>query len=53
MKTAALLSALAAIGAVSATPTLKEPPSKRATLPTVTVSGNGKPYDPIRCASDP
>ncbi|RSL91958.1 hypothetical protein BHE90_006452 [Fusarium euwallaceae] len=40
MKTAALLSALAGIGAVSATPTLKEPPSKRATLPTVTVSGN-------------
>ncbi|KAM0432427.1 hypothetical protein ACHAPT_004971 [Fusarium lateritium] len=40
MKTASLLSALAAIGAVSATPTLKEPPSKRANLPTVTVSGN-------------
>jgi hypothetical protein len=39
MKTAVLLSALAAV--VSAgTPTLKDPPSKRSNLPTVTVSGN-------------
>jgi hypothetical protein len=39
MKTVAFLSALAAVA--SATPTLKEPPSKRASLPAVSVSGNG------------
>ncbi|KAF5689841.1 1,3-beta-glucanosyltransferase gel1 precursor [Fusarium circinatum] len=38
MKTVAFLSALAAVA--SATPTLKEPPSKRASLPAVSVSGN-------------
>ncbi|RBR22496.1 uncharacterized protein FIESC28_04471 [Fusarium coffeatum] len=38
MKSVALISALAAVA--SATPTLKEPPSKRAALPTVTASGN-------------
>ncbi|KAJ4125009.1 1,3-beta-glucanosyltransferase [Fusarium equiseti] len=38
MKSVALISALAAVA--SATPTLKEPPSKRASLPTVTASGN-------------
>ncbi|KAJ4267766.1 1,3-beta-glucanosyltransferase [Fusarium torreyae] len=38
MKSVALLSVLAAVG--SATPTLKEPPSKRSALPTVTASGN-------------
>ncbi|KAM0344714.1 hypothetical protein ACHAPU_007309 [Fusarium lateritium] len=38
MKSFALLSALAAVA--SATPTLKDPPSKRASLPAVTVSGN-------------
>ncbi|KAF4986178.1 hypothetical protein FGRMN_10959 [Fusarium graminum] len=38
MKSFVLLSALAAVA--SATPTLKDPPSKRASLPTVTVSGN-------------
>lgn len=41
MKTGALLSALAAIGSVSATPTKKDPPSKRSNLPAVTASGNG------------
>lgn len=40
MKTFTLLSTLATIGAVSATPTLKEPPSKRANLPVVSASGN-------------
>ncbi|KAF7549909.1 hypothetical protein G7046_g8185 [Stylonectria norvegica] len=40
MKSFALLSALAAIGAVSATPTVKEQPHKRADLPAVTASGN-------------
>ncbi|KAM4057581.1 glucanosyltransferase domain-containing protein [Hirsutella rhossiliensis] len=42
MKQFALVSALAALGTVSASPTAteKEPPSKRANLPTVTVSGN-------------
>ncbi|KAF4470414.1 13-beta-glucanosyltransferase gel1 [Fusarium albosuccineum] len=40
MKTAVLLSALTAIGAVSATPTVKQPPHKRASLPAVTASGN-------------
>ncbi|KAF4511868.1 hypothetical protein G6O67_001072 [Ophiocordyceps sinensis] len=42
MKQSALVSALVALGAVSASPTAteKEPPSKRATLPTVTASGN-------------
>ncbi|KAH6891371.1 1,3-beta-glucanosyltransferase Gel1 [Thelonectria olida] len=39
MKTAVLLSTLAAV-ASAGTPTLKDPPSKRADLPTVTVSGN-------------
>lgn len=45
MKQFAFVSALAALGTVSASPTAteKEPPSKRASLPTVTVSGNGKP----------
>jgi len=38
MKSFVLVSALAAFA--SATPTLKDPPSKRASLPTVTVSGN-------------
>jgi hypothetical protein len=38
MKSFTLLSALAAVA--SATPTLKEPPSKRGSLPTVTASGN-------------
>jgi hypothetical protein len=38
MKSVAFISALAAVA--SATPTLKEPPSKRAALPTVTASGN-------------
>jgi hypothetical protein len=38
MKSVALLSVLAAVA--SATPTLKEPPSKRGSLPTVTASGN-------------
>ncbi|CAG7559294.1 unnamed protein product [Fusarium equiseti] len=38
MKSVTLISALAAVA--SATPTLKEPPSKRAALPTVTASGN-------------
>ncbi|KAF7544417.1 hypothetical protein G7Z17_g9970 [Cylindrodendrum hubeiense] len=38
MKTAVLLSALAALA--SATPTVKEPPSKRSDLTAVTVSGN-------------
>jgi len=42
MKTSTLLSALVAIGGVSATPTksLQEPPTKRAGLPTVSASGN-------------
>ncbi|KAL2104951.1 hypothetical protein VUR80DRAFT_9263 [Thermomyces stellatus] len=42
MKTSTILSALAALTAVSATPTKteKQPPSKRASLPTVTASGN-------------
>ncbi|KAM5352528.1 hypothetical protein ACJ41O_005250 [Fusarium nematophilum] len=40
MKTVALLSALAAMGSVSATPTVKQPPHKRASLPAVTASGN-------------
>ncbi|CAM1500773.1 Fc.00g099350.m01.CDS01 [Cosmosporella sp. VM-42] len=39
MKSFALL-ALAAIGSVSATPTVKDPPSKRASLPVVSASGN-------------
>lgn len=45
MKSFALTSALLA-AAVSAnpTPTEQEPPSKRASLPTVTASGNGRPY---------
>ncbi|KAH6968470.1 Glucanosyltransferase-domain-containing protein [Fusarium avenaceum] len=38
MKSFVLVSALAAFA--SATPTLKDPPSKRASLPTVTASGN-------------
>ncbi|CAF3445298.1 hypothetical protein SNK03_003326 [Fusarium graminearum] len=38
MKSVSLLSVLAAVA--SATPTLKEPPSKRGSLPTVTASGN-------------
>ncbi|KAL6921780.1 hypothetical protein ACHAPO_006927 [Fusarium lateritium] len=38
MKSVTLLSVLAAVA--SATPTLKEPPSKRGSLPTVTASGN-------------
>ncbi|KAK7416490.1 1,3-beta-glucanosyltransferase [Neonectria punicea] len=38
MKAAFVLSALAALA--SATPTIKEPPTKRATLPAVSVSGN-------------
>ncbi|KAK7431710.1 1,3-beta-glucanosyltransferase [Neonectria magnoliae] len=38
MKAAFVLSALAALA--SATPTVKEPPTKRATLPAVSVSGN-------------
>lgn len=45
MKTFALAAAaLAALTAVSATPTKTElqPPSKRASLPAVSVSGNGK-----------
>lgn len=48
MKQSALVSALVALGAVSASPTAteKEPPSKRANLPTVTASGNGKPSTP-------
>lgn len=53
MKSFALTSALLA-AAVSAnpTPTEQEPPSKRATLPTVTASGNGTAFhvlDPTRC----
>ncbi|PHH72701.1 hypothetical protein CDD80_4303 [Ophiocordyceps camponoti-rufipedis] len=42
MKAQALVSALASLAVVSAKPTAteKEPPSKRANLPTVTVSGN-------------
>ncbi|GAB0137426.1 hypothetical protein EsDP_00005691 [Epichloe bromicola] len=42
MKAIAIASALAAIGAVTAspTPTEQEPPSKRAKFPTVSVSGN-------------
>ncbi|KAF4977157.1 hypothetical protein FZEAL_6265 [Fusarium zealandicum] len=40
MKTVTILSALAAIGFVSATPTVKQAPNKRATLPIVTASGN-------------
>lgn len=42
MKTSAILSALAAVTAVSATPTQtdKQQPNKRASLPTVTASGN-------------
>lgn len=40
MKSFVLVSALAAFA--SATPTLKDPPSKRASLPTVTASGNGE-----------
>ncbi|SPN97739.1 probable beta(1-3)glucanosyltransferases [Cephalotrichum gorgonifer] len=42
MKTTTFLSALAASAIVSATPTKtdKQPPSKRATVPTVTASGN-------------
>ncbi|KOS21596.1 hypothetical protein ESCO_005044 [Escovopsis weberi] len=42
MKGLAYISTLAAIGAVSANPTAveKEPPSKRASLPAVTISGN-------------
>lgn len=46
MKSFTLLSALAALGAVSASPTksLSVGPSKRAsTLPQVSASGNGKP----------
>lgn len=44
MKASAFASAIAAIGAVTAspTPTEQEPPTKRASFPTVTVSGNGK-----------
>lgn len=44
MKTSAILSALAAVTAVSATPTQtdKQQPNKRASLPTVTASGNGR-----------
>ncbi|OAA33384.1 1,3-beta-glucanosyltransferase Gel1 [Moelleriella libera RCEF 2490] len=42
MKASAFASAIAAIGAVTAspTPTEQEPPTKRASFPTVTVSGN-------------
>lgn len=44
MKTTTILSALAAITAVSATPTKteKQQPNKRASVPTVTASGNGR-----------
>lgn len=45
MKTFAIASAvLAALTAVSATPTktLEQPPSKRASLPAVSASGNGE-----------
>lgn len=44
MKGFALLSGLAALGAVSATPTKTDPqpPSKRAGLTTVSASGNGE-----------
>lgn len=46
MKTSSILSALAAVTAVSATPTKteKQQPNKRASLPTVTASGNGKAH---------
>ncbi|KAF4124282.1 glycoside hydrolase family 72 [Geosmithia morbida] len=42
MKASTLFSALATLGAVAATPTPteKQPPSKRSTLPTIEVSGN-------------
>lgn len=48
MKFTTMLSALAAAGAVSATPTPteKDAPSKRASLPTIEVSGNGKSKQP-------
>lgn len=44
MKTTGVLSLLAAIGAVSATPTksLSQPPTKRDNAPKVKVSGNGE-----------
>ena len=44
MKTFVLTAALAALGAVYASPTqtLEEPPTKRASLPAVSASGNGK-----------
>ena len=44
MKTFVLTAALAALGIVSASPTqtLEEPPTKRASLPAVSASGNGK-----------
>jgi hypothetical protein len=43
MKTFALLSALAALGLVNASPTAttKQPPTKRANFEAVTASGNG------------
>jgi hypothetical protein len=47
MKSIALVPVLATIlglGAAKPTETLPEPPSKRATLPTVTVSGNGRGF---------
>lgn len=49
MKTSTILSALAALTAVSATPTKteKQPPSKRASLPTVTASGNGRSFPDV------
>lgn len=51
MKTFAIVSALAAVGLVSAspTPTEQQKPNKRASLPTVTASGNGKLSDIAIC----
>lgn len=42
MKTLALVAGLAALAAASPTPTKSEPPTKRGSLPAVSVSGNGE-----------